>query len=70
MLTFGQRRTMATEELAGVGEEFAGVEEDDGADVGIQRSTTPRRRARREKLHGGVRLHRKTRVSPEKLTGV
>ena len=58
---------MATEELAGVGEEIAGVGEDDSADIGTEQSTTPRRRARREKLHGGVRSHRKATVSPEKL---
>jgi hypothetical protein len=48
----------------------AGVREDDGVDVGIERSTTPRRRARREKLPGGVRSHRKSTVLPEKLAGV
>jgi hypothetical protein len=48
----------------------AGVGEDDGVDVGIERSTTPRRRARREKLSGGVRSHRQSTVSPEKLAGV
>ena len=63
VLTFGKRRTMAAEKLAGVGE-------DDGADIGFMQSTTPRRRARREELHGGVGFRRKSTVSPEKLAGV
>jgi hypothetical protein len=36
VLTFGKRSIIATEWLAGVGE-------DDGADIGIEQLTTPRR---------------------------
>jgi hypothetical protein len=35
VFTFGQGRTTATEELAGVGEELAGLREDGGGDVGF-----------------------------------
>jgi hypothetical protein len=69
VLTFGQRWTTAMEELVGVGEELAGVGEDDGVDVGFTWLSTSRRRARRGKLQGGVHLHRKCTVSPEKLAG-
>jgi hypothetical protein len=65
VLTFGQRWTTATEELAGVGEELAGVREDDGGDVGFAWLSTSRCRVQRGKLHGGVHLHRKCTVSPE-----
>jgi hypothetical protein len=64
---------MATEGLAGVGEEspafLAEVGEDDGADIGIKQSTTSWHWARRDKLHRGVRLHWKWTVSPEQLAG-
>jgi hypothetical protein len=60
---------MATEELAGVGEELTVVGEDDGGDVGFAWLSTSRRRARRGKLQGGVHLHRKCTVSPKKLAG-
>jgi hypothetical protein len=69
VLTFGQGWTIATEELAGVGEELAGVGEDDGGDVGFAWLSTSQCRARRGKLQGGVHLHRKCTVSPEKLAG-
>jgi hypothetical protein len=69
VLTFGQGWTMATEELAGVGEELVGVGEDDRGDVGFAWLSTSRRRARRGKLQGGVHLHWKCTVSPEKLAG-
>jgi hypothetical protein len=62
VLTFGQGWTMATEELAGVGE-------DDGGDIGFAWLSTSQRRARQGKLQGGVHLHRKCTVSPEKLAG-
>jgi hypothetical protein len=61
---------MATEELAGVGEELARVGEDDGGNIGFARLSISRRRARRGKLQGGVHLHRKCTVSPEKLAGI
>jgi hypothetical protein len=69
VLTFGQGWTMATEELAWDGEELAGVGEDDGGDIGFAWLSTSRHRARRGKLQGGVHLHRKCTVSPEKLVG-
>jgi hypothetical protein len=45
------------------------VGEDDGVDVGFVWPTPSRCRARQGELQGGVRLHRKWTVSPEKLAG-
>jgi hypothetical protein len=53
--------------------EFGGVTsigEDDVADIRIEQSTTQQRSARRDKLHGSVRLHLKSTVSPEKLAKI
>jgi hypothetical protein len=63
VLTFGQRWTTATEELAGVAEspELGKMTES----TSDSRDRPSRRRARRWKLQGGVPLHRKCSVSPE-----